>query len=416
MTGTLVAGGSPPLAVPSGTSGYVLMSDGSGNITLNPAPGGGIALVPTAKSANYTASSGDLVVCNATSASFTVTLPNAPANGSVVGAKMTATASSHTVSIACAGSDVFNVSGGATTLTLSLLMQGMILQYASGIWYVTSDDLPLGQLDARYLQQSGGTVSGTVTLSGSPPIKLPTGTSGYVLASDGSGNLNLASLSGVSGMANPMTTSGDIITGGSSGNPGRLGVGSTGQVLTVSGGAPAWAGLPAASTSQSGVVELDGTNSDIAALGASASAGTGSLAAISTHVHPNTGLALLSGAAFTGAVSTTKALTSGVVALTYASTITVNAALGNTFRVTLTGNATMATPSNPADGQMILFEITQDATGGRTLAWSAAYVAGTDVAFPTLSTTAGRIDTFGYKYYAANNVWRLLAYARGFSQ
>lgn len=43
------------------------------------------------------------------------------------------------------------------------------------------------------------------------------------------------------GMTNPMTTAGDMITGGASGAPGRLGVGSSGQVLKVVGGVPAWA-------------------------------------------------------------------------------------------------------------------------------------------------------------------------------
>lgn len=46
---------------------------------------------------------------------------------------------------------------------------------------------------------------------------------------------------GGGGMTNPMTTAGDLITGGASGAPGRLGVGSSGQVLKVIGGAPAWA-------------------------------------------------------------------------------------------------------------------------------------------------------------------------------
>lgn len=39
----------------------------------------------------------------------------------------------------------------------------------------------------------------------------------------------------------PMTTSGDIIYGGASGTGTRLGVGSTGDVLTVAGGIPSWA-------------------------------------------------------------------------------------------------------------------------------------------------------------------------------
>lgn len=48
------------------------------------------------------------------------------------------------------------------------------------------------------------------------------------------------SLSGL-GFANPMTSSGDLIVGGTSGIATRKAIGSTGQVLTVSGGTPIWA-------------------------------------------------------------------------------------------------------------------------------------------------------------------------------
>jgi hypothetical protein len=43
------------------------------------------------------------------------------------------------------------------------------------------------------------------------------------------------------GMVNPMTTTGDTIYSSSGSTPARLGIGSTGQVLTVSGGVPTWA-------------------------------------------------------------------------------------------------------------------------------------------------------------------------------
>jgi hypothetical protein len=48
------------------------------------------------------------------------------------------------------------------------------------------------------------------------------------------------------GMTNPMTTTGDTIYSSSGSTPARLGIGSTGQVLTVSGGIPAWS-TPASS-------------------------------------------------------------------------------------------------------------------------------------------------------------------------
>lgn len=49
------------------------------------------------------------------------------------------------------------------------------------------------------------------------------------------------SIEGAGGLANPMTTAGDIITGGVSGAPQRLAVASDGDVLTLVSGAPAWA-------------------------------------------------------------------------------------------------------------------------------------------------------------------------------
>jgi predicted flavoprotein YhiN len=48
------------------------------------------------------------------------------------------------------------------------------------------------------------------------------------------------------GMTNPMTTTGDTIYSSSGSTPARLGIGSTGQVLTVAAGIPSWA-TPSAS-------------------------------------------------------------------------------------------------------------------------------------------------------------------------
>ena len=43
------------------------------------------------------------------------------------------------------------------------------------------------------------------------------------------------------GMTNPMTTTGDTIYSSSGSTPARLGIGTTGQILTVAGGIPSWA-------------------------------------------------------------------------------------------------------------------------------------------------------------------------------
>jgi hypothetical protein len=95
-----------------------------------------------------------------------------------------------------------------------------------------------------------------------------------------------------------------------------------------------------------------------------------------------------------------------VVALTDAATIAVNAALGNVFRVTLGGNRTLGAPTNPVDGQEVNFEITQDGTGSRTLAYASAYEFSTTIASPTLSTAAGDVDMLSFRYSAVNSKWR----------
>lgn len=100
-----------------------------------------------------------------------------------------------------------------------------------------------------------------------------------------------------------------------------------------------------------------------------------------------------------------------VVPLTDAATIAVDASAGNDFRVTITANRTMGAPSNLADGQAFTIAITQDATGGRTVTWNAAYKFGTAGA-PTLTATANATDVLAFKNYGGSV--RYLGSALGF--
>ena len=74
--------------------------------------------------------------------------------------------STNAVTVACAGSDVFNRTGGATSMTLPLLAQASLLQYkASGaIWYIVGVDLPLSQLDLRFANLASPALTGTPTV------------------------------------------------------------------------------------------------------------------------------------------------------------------------------------------------------------------------------------------------------------
>lgn len=58
-------------------------------------------------------------------------------------------------------------------------------------------------------------------------------------------------------------------------------------------------------------------------------------------------------------------------------------------KVTLGGNRTMAAPTNQRDGGMFVLEVTQDGTGGRTLAWNVAFEFGLE-GTPVQPTAAGK--------------------------
>lgn len=124
-------------------------------ITISSAGGGGgstgLVLVPTSlKVVNYSAAASDFVPVATTSGNVTVSLPAAPADGTVVGVKMVAQVSANTVTVAAGGSDTFNTTGGPTSLSIAQLNQGVIVQYqvANAIWYVIVDDATVRALDS----------------------------------------------------------------------------------------------------------------------------------------------------------------------------------------------------------------------------------------------------------------------------
>jgi hypothetical protein len=71
-------------------------------------------------------------------------------------------------------------------------------------------------------------------------MDLKGGTTGQVLKKNSNTDMDFVWGADSAGMTNPMTTTGDTIYSSSGSTPARLGIGSTGQVLTVSSGLPAW--------------------------------------------------------------------------------------------------------------------------------------------------------------------------------
>ena len=104
-----------------------------------------------------------------------------------------------------------------------------------------------------------------------------------------------------------------------------------------------------------------------------------------------------------------------VVPLTDGATIAVDASLGNDFRVTIGGNHTMGTPANPANGQQIIFQVTQGSGGSSAITWDTGYEFSTGLPQPTLSSAAGQTDLVGFVYNASKGKWLLAAFVNGFS-
>jgi hypothetical protein len=78
-------------------------------------------------------------------------------------------------------------------------------------------------------------------------VDLKGGTTGQVLKKATNTDMDFVWSADSAGMTNPMTTTGDTIYSSSGSTPARLGIGSTGQVLTVAAGVPSWA-TPAGSS------------------------------------------------------------------------------------------------------------------------------------------------------------------------
>jgi hypothetical protein len=83
------------------------------------------------------------------------------------------------------------------------------------------------------------------------------------------------------------------------------------------------------------------------------------------------------------------------VALTDAATIAVDLSSGINLSVTLGGNRTLGNPTNTKVGQSGMIRVTQDATGGRTLAFASNYKFAGGTAFG-IDTTANRTTYLSY--------------------
>ncbi len=115
---------------------------GPGGVDFISAP-----VVPLVGGSAYTAAVGEIVSADASLYDYTVTLPEAPADGSSVTVKRTDAGEMFVVNVKTQGADVFETEGGSTNFRLRLPSQAVEFQYDAGVWRALTLSVALYRLD-----------------------------------------------------------------------------------------------------------------------------------------------------------------------------------------------------------------------------------------------------------------------------
>ena len=108
---------------------------------------------------------------------------------------------------------------------------------------------------------------------------------------------------------------------------------------------------------------------------------------------------------YTSAATFTAPQRCALSSVAYSATVTLDLSTSNNFSIgTLTGNITLANPTNQTAGQSGLIFLTQDGTGGRTITWGTQWLfeAGAN---PPLSTAANAKDVVSYFVQSSGNIF-----------
>ncbi len=136
---------------------------------------------PTVKTTTYTAVVGDFVEANATSAGFTVTLPNNPASGSIVSVKKT-DSSANVVTVAPQGGATIDGDANATIVTQNA---GATFIYDGTLWRVLSPTLNTGTQGPVGATGSAGSTGATGSAGASGPGRFVGSISGVLAVRTG---------------------------------------------------------------------------------------------------------------------------------------------------------------------------------------------------------------------------------------
>jgi hypothetical protein len=96
-------------------------------------------------------------------------------------------------------------------------------------------------------------------------------------------------------------------------------------------------------------------------------------------------------------ITASRTVTSGTNVVTFSTAPTFDASLGNTQKITLTGNVTSSTLSNAAAGETLHFIVCQDSSGNRTFSWPTNVKGGM-----TVGSTASKCSSQSFIFDGTN--------------
>lgn len=189
----------------------------------------------------------------------------------------------------------------------------------------------------------------------------------------------------------------------------------TGATASFSGIVSANAGIKSTTGGFSGL--LNGTTASFSGkVSADAGLNTTTVSAASIGItgdlNAATGRVIASAGTFSGIVSALNFVTA-VVSVAYNGTTTVDASQGSYFRGVAVSAFTLSA-NNSYDGQKIIWEIIQDATGSRVMTLGSNFALGTDITAATLTATANKRDFLGAFNNSATGKLYVTAFVRGY--
>ncbi len=232
----------------------------------------------------------------------------------------------------------------------------------------------------------------TGTLTSSVDVITPTGVEKtYIVENNTSGayTVTLKTVGG-GGVTVPQGTTMTIISDGVSVGVGSVAVTPAGNLenITLTSGTIVGSVLTTCAVSSGTINAATITGGTVSAAGLTACSINGGTVSTTTFTADGQ-------AALNAKVSVSGAAVGNVVSSSDSGAVTLDLATSNYFIVTMTGNVTVANPSNPVKGQSGLIYLIQDGTGSRTAAWGSSwnFPSGTTV---SCTPSIGAVDLFSF--------------------